>query len=502
MAVKQPILIGGLGLSVTLGLLQTMHISIIDSSTLLSAVALGAGVWWWRRRDRPPSPPRPIAPPVVDRQRVESEISRLQSLLQTLEQEMATLPSPPQPIALPLPYQQQCQAILADLDRQELRVAVVGDRHSGKTTLIQALTAHPTIARANFHFEEISFSGDCPAPDLLEQDALVLLTTTDLTRSTFSWLQQRLLSGQAGVLVFSKTDHHGPGDRQTLITQLQRWATQLPLPIPVVPVAVNPRATKVRRHQEDGTITENLEPTPPVLDPLPRVLQETLETSPLVVATNLRRAQTLGQQIQTTLNQVRRQVALPQIDQLQWVAGATAFANPLPSLDLLATLAINAQLIINLGQIYGFNLSLDQAKLAASSLASLTVKLGLVELSTQALTAVLKSHFATYLAGGMVQGLGAAYLTRMAGLSLIDYFEQAALAGTPTTALSWEEIAHHLQEVILQNRQVSFLQTLIKQGVPILSPSSIQVSLPTHGTQPPTPIILEQEIKSARSTDP
>jgi hypothetical protein len=93
MVVKQPILIGGLGLSVALGLLQVTHVNIIDSSTLLSVLALGTGVWWWRRRDRPPSSPAPL-PPVVDRQRVESEISRLQLLIQTLEQEAAALPSP------------------------------------------------------------------------------------------------------------------------------------------------------------------------------------------------------------------------------------------------------------------------------------------------------------------------------------------------------------------------------------------------------------------------
>jgi hypothetical protein len=62
MVVKQPILIGGLGLSVALGLLQVTHVNIIDSSTLLSVLALGTGVWWWRRRDRPPSSPAPLPP--------------------------------------------------------------------------------------------------------------------------------------------------------------------------------------------------------------------------------------------------------------------------------------------------------------------------------------------------------------------------------------------------------------------------------------------------------
>jgi hypothetical protein len=59
----------------------------------------------------------------------------------------------------------------------------------------------------------------------------------------------------------------------------------------------------------------------------------------------------------------------------------------------------------------------------------------------------------------------------MAGLTLIDYFEQAALAGTPTTALSWSTIAHQLQQGISQNRQANLLTALVNQGLSILRPS-------------------------------
>jgi hypothetical protein len=94
----------------------------------------------------------------------------------------------------------------------------------------------------------------------------------------------------------------------------------------------------------------------------------------------------LRQTIQTDVNALRRQQAMPLVEQLQWVAGAAAFANPVPTLDLLATVAINGQLIMDLGKVYGFNLSLEEAKTAAGTLASLTVKLGLVELTSQLLT--------------------------------------------------------------------------------------------------------------------
>ncbi|NJL45941.1 MAG: YcjF family protein [Leptolyngbyaceae cyanobacterium SM2_3_12] len=218
---------------------------------------------------------------------------------------------------------------------------------------------------------------------------------------------------------------------------------------------------------------EWMEPATPILAEVATALTTGLvsNTPALVAATTLRQMQGLRTQVQTDLNRLRRDRALPLIDQLQWVAGAAAFVNPVPTLDLLATVAINGQLIMDLGKIYGFDLSLEEAKTAAGTLASLTVKLGLVELSTQALTAVLKSHFATYLAAGVVQGLSAAYLTRMAGLSLIDYFEQSALAGTPASALSWDAIAQRLQTVIQQNRQVTLLQALIKQGIDTLKPT-------------------------------
>jgi hypothetical protein len=280
------------------------------------------------------------------------------------------------------------------------------------------------------------------------------------------------------VLVFNKQDHYDAADQQIILTQLLQQVATLPAAVPVVATAAAPRPIKVRRHQADGSVTETLETPAAAIADLTAALGEAIvaERPALVAATVLRRTQALGQRVQTDLNRVRRDRALPLIDQLQWVAGAAAFANPVPTLDLLATVAINGQLIMNLGKLYGFNLNLDEAKTAAGTLASLTVKLGLVELSTQVLTAVLKGHFATYVAGGLVQGLSAAYLTRMAGLSLVDYFEQAALAGTPTTDLSWESIGQRLQSTIQQNRQLSLLQTLTKQGIDILKPAQLPAS--------------------------
>lgn len=495
MALKRPILIGGLGLSASLWLLETVHFGMFDSSTLFSAMALGSGVWWWRQRDRDRSPAeaRPIAPPVVNRTRVEAELANLATLIQTLKAEAALAPA--NGAALPATslttYEQRCQTWLGDLDRQSLTVAVVGDPRTGKSTLIDWLTATALLepGLANLSWREVTLSPNensavVSTDDTLAQpaeahaqiakaDAVLLLTDGDLTDSCWGLLKDGVMAGQGAVLVFNKSDHYDLADQQVILTQLQHQVATLPVPVAVVKAAAAPRPIKVRRHQADGGVEEWMEPAPPALGEVATALTTALvpQTATLVAATTLRQIQALRPQVQADLNRLRRDRALPLIDQLQWVAAAAAFVNPVPTLDLLATVAINGQLIMDLGKIYGFNLSLDEAKTAAGTLASLTVKLGLVELSTQALTAVLKSHFATYVAGGVVQGLSAAYLTRMAGLSLIDYFEQSALAGTPASALSWEAIAQRLQTVIQQNRQVSLLQTLVKQGIDILKPT-------------------------------
>ncbi|MBE9138443.1 YcjF family protein [Nodosilinea sp. LEGE 07088] len=469
---KRPLLVGGLGLSATLALLGSAHFNPLASSTLLSAIALGSGVWWWRRGDRAPVTPKPMAPPVVDRTRVEAELAALAERVATLAEE-AELAA----VSTVLPetlraYQQQHQALVAELDRPTLRVAIAGDPRTGKTTLLPLLPSDRPLL-----LQEESLAANA-TPDWLGYDGLLLITDGDITDSALTLLRDRLIAGQGAVLVFNKRDHYDTADQQTILTQLQRQVATLPAPVAVVATAAAPRPIKVRRHQVDGTVSETLETPPPEVEGLAVAMDSALvaRRSTLVAATVLRRTRVLRQQVQTDLNRLRRDRALPQIDQLQWVAGAAAFANPVPTLDLLATVAINGQLIMDLGQLYGFNLSLDEAKMAAGTLARLTVKLGLVELSTQVLTAVLKGHFATYVAGGLVQGLSAAYLTRMAGLSLADYFEQAALAGTPTAELSWDAIAQRLQSTVQQNRQLSLLQSLTRQGIDILKPAQLPAS--------------------------
>jgi hypothetical protein len=134
-------------------------------------------------------------------------------------------------------------------------------------------------------------------------------------------------------------------------------------------------------------------------------------------------------------------------------------------------------MVMDLGNIYQQKISLDQAQTVAGTLATLMFKLGLVELSTKAVTSVLKTNAVTFFAGGMVEGVSAAYLTKIAGLSLIEYFEQQDIALTTDHQLNMERLGRVLQRVFQENQTLALLETFVKQGVKRLSsqakPSSI-----------------------------
>ena len=298
----------------------------------------------------------------------------------------------------------------------------MGNKSVGKTTLANRLIEcwqgeHESVVA----IDEVEGESALPPADT---DLVVFVTAADLTGSELQRIRSLLEAGYRVQIAFNKQDQLTPLDRQSVLTRIQTRVEELG--IEVSAIAAQPNPIKVRRHQTDGTFEEFTEQPQPQLTSLTDKLSYlvTQETEQLVWTTALRQAKALYVSAQNLLNAQRRLWAMPMVEQMQWVAAGSAFASPLPSLDLLAATAINAQMIIDLGAVYGQRFSLEQAKTAAGKLAELLVKLGLVELSTQAMGSLLKTHAATYVAGGALQGVSAAYLTRMVGISLIDLFEE------------------------------------------------------------------------------
>ena len=468
MKLKRPLLVGGLGLSASLWLLSIVGSSplghaVADGPGLLGAIAIGSGIWWLKKSTASAvtvEPPLALGP--VDRTAVEAAIAQVETCLETLTAELPEDAAKAQSVRLKIEQQRASIAkVLATIERKTLKLTVVGNKSVGKTALVSQLKESWASERV-MAIAEVDGESSLPP---IDTDLALFVTAADLTQSELQRIQSLLKAGYRVQIAFNKQDQLTPLDRQSVVGRIQTRVENLD--IGVSAIAAQPNPIKVRRHQEDGTFEEFAEQPKPQLEKLTERLSYLVEkeTQQLVLTTALRQAKALQASAQELLNGLRRSRAMPIVEQMQWIAATSAFASPLPSLDLLAATAINGQMIIDLGAVYGQSFSMEQAKTAAGTLAELLVKLGLVELSTQALGGLLKAHAATYVAGGAVQGVSAAYLTRMVGISLIDFFEEQSYLAPEQRKFAFGEMGTRLQTLFKAAKQSSALQTFVDQAL-------------------------------------
>lgn len=478
MAVKlrRPILVGGVGLSFALWFWQSLHHSIVQWSEfgVLGAVAVGGGFWFWQQKTSK-TIKLPSQSPLVNREMVEKAIAQTETLISQLETEANNTE------AITTLRQQLTQAT-AQLERKELNLAITGGKNVGKTSLLPILSDCLPKTPPQINLKETAAlfvtntEPETALKDInLSSDLVLFVTAGDLTQTEFQALQQLRATNQRILLILNKQDQFLPTERATILQQLRTRMTWQLGTEDVVGIAANPAPIKVRKHQTDNSVHEWIETQQPDVTALSSRLTQILATEgqQLVWATVLRTTVALQGEVKTRLNNVRRDRALPIIEQYQWIAAAAAFANPVPALDLLATAAISGQLVVELGEIYQQKFSMPQAQTTAKTLGSLMLKLGLVELSTQTIGGILKSNAFTYVAGGAVQAVSAAYLTRLAGLSLIEYLEEQDYNDTATDNLfNLERLGQKLQLVFQQNQRTAFLQGFVKATVARILPES------------------------------
>jgi uncharacterized protein len=473
---QRPILVGGLGLSFSLWMLESWHDSIVQVGEfgLLSALAVGGGLWLFNKNQ--PQLGEQLNDILVNRASIDKAIAQTEVIINQLTQEAATHP------ALEI-LRENLAKLPLELDRKEIAVAVTGGKFVGKSTIVEVIKNAQTFPEMSLHFAETAplfavvgeNSDVVTLSEMQKSDFVLFLTNGDLTDSEFQVLQQLKTAKQPTLLVFNKQDQYQPEERATVLQSLkQRIGANN-----VVATAAAPLAVKVRKHEEDGSFQEWMEQPTPDIQQLTQQLGEVVgqQGEQLVCNTTNRKVLLLKADAKNCLNGVRRDRSTPFIEQYQWIAAAAAFANPVPALDILATAAITAQMVMDLGNIYKQKISLEQAQQVAGTMGSLMLKLGLVELSTRAVTGILKTNVATFVAGGMVEGVSAAYLTRVAGLSLVAYFEQQEIALDSGNALNLDNLRQILQSVFQQNQKMAVLEAFVKQGVKRLLPEAKPVEV-------------------------
>ena len=460
---KKPILIGGVGLSFLLWMGSMLQDTLMGVGEwgIPSAIALGTGLWLWQSRKTPPTAPKVL--PKIDQKVVEAEIQKVQTILEKIREEDSDTD--------PSYLQSQLNSLWENLNRDSLNLVITGGKNVGKTSL------KTTLDLPSHHLSETSplYQNDSNLETIqttaLTSEVVIFVVNGDITDSEYQTLQQWSQQQQKLLVVFNKQDQYSPEEQAVIYQQLKTRLTPLIPETNIITSTASPNPIKVRKVKADNSHEEWEETPSPEVETLQTRLNTILteEKLTLLYQSTWRKAQQLKLEAKTILNEIRRQRALPYIEQYQWIAAGTAFANPVSSLDLLATAAINTQLIVDLGKIYQQTFSFSQAQTVAGTLGKQMVQLGLVEFSTQAVTGILKTNFVTYLAGGTVQGLSAAYLTRIAGLSLIEYFQEQEINDTTQENINPNRLQAKLQQVFQNNQRTALLKSLVRQGKERLS---------------------------------
>ncbi len=455
--VKKPILVVGLGISLLLWLGDSLHeeVMAIGEWGVLSLMAMGTGVWWWQKKHPEKLVYETISPLTMTE--VNQSISDGKKILNIIKQE--------NPQSNLLKLETKLETLPEKLNNQSISLGLVGNNNTAKSNL-------KSLLYQETNFKQVEWLEEDNSGNIHQKiDLVSLFTNTDLTESQWQIIQQCYHNHQRVLITFNQPEQYNSEEQEIILQQIKKRVQTIMPPDDVVAIKSTPTSLKVRQYKEDKSYQEWSEITPPNISALITRLDSILteEREQLIWGKVWREAQEIKQEAKGILNKIRRNKAVPMMEKYQWIAAAAAFANPVSSLDLLATAAINAQMIVDLSSIYQQKLTLSQGQTVASTIGKLMIKLGLVELSTHAISSLLKSNAITYVVGGATQGISAAYLTRVAGLSLIEYFQEQDIDINYEKTIDIEKLSTKIKQVFEQTRRTEILQGFVKQTLPKLS---------------------------------
>ena len=345
--------------------------------------------------------------------------------------------------------EQERQRMAQELERGDLVLVLLGAGSSGKTSLIRALLGQLVgdvgaamgstdgaqryrlrlrgLERAIWLVDTPGILESGTAGEQREQlarqqaaraDLLLLVVDGDLRQSELEVM--RLLSslGKRLLLVLNKCDLRGEQEEARLLDLLRQRCRGQIAPADVIAASGAPQSVP----RPGG---RPLQPPPEVERLLQRIAVVLHDEGEELIADNLLlQAQGLGEASRSLLSRQRQQDAEAIVERTMWIGAGVIAVTPLPGVDLLATAAVNAQMVIEIAKVYGIELSRQSAQELALSVGRTLAGLGLVKGAVTLVSQGLSLTLPTLIVGRALQAVSAAWLTRVAGLSFITYFAQ------------------------------------------------------------------------------
>ncbi len=311
----------------------------------------------WGRETAPPNfPPIPVA-----------KTEAAEETLRAIRQQVAQIQDEVAKRAL----LSRSQEIEATLSRGELQVVVFGTGSAGKTSLVNALIGRiigkvdapmgTTVVGETYSLKLKGMSREIlitDTPGILEagvmgterekiartlatgSDLLLFVVDNDLRDSEYQPLQTLAEIGKRSLIVLNKIDLYTQTDTEIIIARLRERVRGFIKPTDIVAISANPQSVAL----ENGEI---FHPEPEIL-PLLRRMAAVLraEGEDLVADNILLQSQRLGDEARKLIDSQRRRQAEKVVDRFAWIGAGVVSVTPLPVVDLLATAAVNAQMVV------------------------------------------------------------------------------------------------------------------------------------------------------------
>lgn len=375
------------------------------------------------------------------------------------------------------------RSIEAGFSRNEIQVVVFGTGSAGKTSLVNGLlgqivgqvdapmgttTVGETYTLTLRGVNRLILITDTPgiletggtgtqrehlARQLAtEADLLLFVVDNDLRQSEYVPLCRLVEMGKRSLIVLNKSDLYPKADCEAILAKLRGRLRGTISAEDICCVSANPRTIQLDNGQ-------SYRPQPDLNHLVCRMAAVLRAEGENLVADNiLLQSQQLGATARHLIDTQRRQQANKIVERFQWIGAGAIAVTPLPVLDLLAAAAVNAQMVVEIGRVYGCDINLDRGRELALSLAKTLASLGIVKGVVQLVTTALQLNLTTVLLGKAIQGVTAAYLTRIAGKSFIEYFRQDQ---------DWGDggITEVVQQQFQLNRRDEFVKSFIQQAI-------------------------------------
>lgn len=280
---------------------------------------------------------------------------------------------------------------------------------------------------------EVAGEGRAAAAAEAAKDAdLVLFVVDGPIKAYEHELLQRLATMEKRIVVcLNKEDWYDQRQREELLEQLREQTTGCAQRDDVVTVRSRPTMRPIMRVSPDGVEQRGEKEVAPDISPLAERLTQIVrhEGGDLLLANLLMQSRGLVDEAKERVLAALDQEADRVIDRYMWAAGGVAAANPIPLLDLAGGSAVTVKMVLDLAGVYKQRIDADAVvELLAQLGKNLIAMLG-VSAASPALGSAVASLLKTvpgvgWIAGGLLQGLVQALMTRWIGRVFRAYYRR------------------------------------------------------------------------------